>query len=231
MKPFRTAAGVLLALALAPSVGRAQGADARVLPRGMVEVRGLGIFSSYDERLGGGRSPLGTGLEALLQPRADSLSAPEVRALGPRLAAFFQRTGGAGPTEAITAGTVTALLSGDARDVPLGVAVGLTRRITVEAVVPVVRRGTAVRGTFLENGNLGLNPSPGTNQRILGRVDTSFTALGNSPFLPVLGLPRRPRCETGWRPGLGRRRRTRSPSQGAPSPSATCWRTMPAPAG
>jgi hypothetical protein len=187
MKPFRTAAALLVAFALAPQGAGAQGPDARVLPRGMVEVRGVGIFRAYQDRLGGGRTPLGSRLEALLAPRADSLVGPDVAALRPRLASFFAATGGGGPADPLTAGTVSALLAGDARDVPIGLAVGLTRRITLEAVVPVVRRGTAVRGIFLEGGNVGANPNAQLNAAILGRVDTAFAALGRSALLPVAG--------------------------------------------
>ena len=43
MKPFRTAAGVAAALVIAAGAAHAQGPDARVLPRGTIELRIQGI--------------------------------------------------------------------------------------------------------------------------------------------------------------------------------------------
>jgi hypothetical protein len=186
MKPFRTAAAALAALALAASAAAAQGPDARVLPRGILEVRAFGTFTGFDERFDGGRDPLGTGFAALLQPRADTLAA-----LGPlrqRLGAFFGATG-APVTPELSAGTVRALLAGDQRDVPFTFALGLTRRITVEATVPLVRQVTSVGGIYLAGGNVGVNPNAALNGRVLGRVDTAFAALGASGLLPVEGTP------------------------------------------
>ncbi|HEX8454283.1 MAG TPA: hypothetical protein VF647_19525 [Longimicrobium sp.] len=183
MKPFRTAAAALL---LAAGAAQAQGPDARVLPRGMLEVRVLGIFSGYDERFGGGDA-LGGAFETLLQPRAEALTAPELGPLRTRLNTFFAATGTPVETASLGGGSVRALLSGDTRDVPITAALGLTSRLTVEATLPVTRRQTSVRGIFLEDGTIGLNPNVELNGQLLSRVDTSFRALGRSPFLPVQG--------------------------------------------
>lgn len=184
MKTFRTAAAALL---LAAGAAQAQGPDARVPPRGVLEVHALGIFSGYDERFGGGRDPLGGAFEMLLQPRAEALTAPELGPLRTRLNSFFAATGGAVETATLGGGSVRALLSGDTRDVPITAALGLTRRLAVEATLPVTRRQTAVRGIFLEGGTIGLNPNATLNAQLLARVDTSFRALGASPFLPLQG--------------------------------------------
>ncbi|HEX8358839.1 MAG TPA: hypothetical protein VF613_01875, partial [Longimicrobium sp.] len=186
MKPFRTAAAAA-ALVLAAGAAHAQGPDARVLPRGMVEFRVLGIYSGYDDRFGGGRDPLGAAFAGLLQAPADTLAAPELRALNTALGRFFAATGGAADTGTLTGGTVNALLSGDARDVPATVAVGLTSRLTVEATLPLVRRETEVRGIFLENGTVGANPNAERNRGILAAFGAEFGELGASPFLPVAG--------------------------------------------
>lgn len=182
MKPFRTATAALL---LAAGTAQTQGPDARVLPRGVLEVRALGIFSGYDERVGGGS--LGGAFESLLQPRAEALTTPELGPLRTRLNTFFAATGGAVETASLGGGSVRALLSGDTRDVPITAALGLTSRLTVEATLPVTRRQTAVRGIFLEDGTIGLNPNAELNGQLLSRADTSFRALGRSPFLPVQG--------------------------------------------
>lgn len=186
MKPFRTAAGAA-ALVLAAGAAHAQGPDARVLPRGIMEVGALGIYSGYNERFDGGRQPLGPAFEALLQPRADSLVR---RALGPlrsNLNGFFAATGAAVNTDDLSGGSVTALLSGDARDVPIRVALGLTNRITVDATLPVSRRGTSVRGIFLEGGTIGVNPDTALNRRLLERAGATFGPLGGSALLPIEG--------------------------------------------
>ena len=187
MKPFRTAAGAD-APVRAAGAAHAQGPDARVLPRGIIEVGAQGIYSGYDERFGGGREPLGSAFAALLQPRADSLTRPALGPLRSNLNSFFAATGGAVNTDDLSGGTVNALFSGDARDVPIRVALGLTNRITVDATLPLSRRGTSVRGIFLEGGNIGLNPDATLNGRLLGRAG-AFGALGASPFLPIEGTP------------------------------------------
>jgi hypothetical protein len=186
MKPFRTAAGAA-ALVLAAGAAHAQGPDARVLPRGILEVGALGIFSGYNERFDGGRQPLGPAFEALLQPRADSLVRAAVGPLRSSLNGFFAATGGAVNTDDLSGGTVTALLSGDARDVPVRIALGLTNRITVDATLPLSRRGTSVRGIFLEDGTIGANPDAALNRRLLERAGASFGPLGGGAFLPLEG--------------------------------------------
>jgi hypothetical protein len=189
MKPFRTAAGVAAALVIAAGAAHAQGPDARVLPRGTIELRIQGIYTGYDERFGGGRDPLGTAFAGLLQPRADTLSAPELRSLRTGLDQFFAATGGAVETSTLTGGTVNALLSGDWRDVPITVAAGLTSRLTLEAMLPLVKRETEVRAIYLENGTIGVNPNVERNRTILARFGDEFGTLGASPFLPVEGTP------------------------------------------
>lgn len=188
MKPFRTAAAAA-ALVLAATAAHAQGPDARVLPRGMVELRVLGIYSGYDDRFGSGRDPLGTAFGRLLQPVADTLSAPELAALRSGLDQFFAATGGAVETSSLTGGSVRALLSGDTRDVPVTFAAGLTPRLTVEATLPLLRRETEVRAIFLENGSIGVNPNAERNRTLLAGIGAEFGALGGSPFLPIEGTP------------------------------------------
>lgn len=186
MKPFRTAAAAA-ALVLAAGAAHAQGPDARVLPRGFLEVRALGLFSGYDERFSGGRDPLGSGFETLLQPLAQTAITPEIATLRTRLGALFAATGGGGDTTGLTGGNVRALLSGDARDVPFTLALGLTRRLTVEATLPIHRRETAVRGIFLEGGTVGANPNATQNGALLAQLGEAYRALGAGDFLPLEG--------------------------------------------
>src|SRR5215208_1087598 len=78
MMRFRSVAGaLLLAAVLAPALARAQGEDARVLPRGWIELRGGGFYTQFDSRFGpGGTVPLGEGLAAQLQTVADRVLLP-----------------------------------------------------------------------------------------------------------------------------------------------------------
>src|SRR5215207_2071391 len=93
MKRSYLAAGALLLAALAPAHARAQGEDARVLPRGWVELRAGGTYAQYDSRFAdGGTEPLGARFEAQIQTLADRLLEPVVPPLRTRLAAFFAGT-------------------------------------------------------------------------------------------------------------------------------------------
>src|SRR3954451_19237126 len=120
MTRFRTAAGALLLLAaFLPAPVRAQVIeDARVLPRGWIELRGGGIYTQYNSRFGdGGEEPLGALFSTQLQTLADRLLQPIVPPLQTGLAGFFTGTASkvTNPVTpaAINGGTVQARLAGD----------------------------------------------------------------------------------------------------------------------
>src|SRR4051812_5055426 len=142
MTRSRTAAGALLLLAAAlPARARAQGEDARVLPRGWVELRGSGVYTQFNSRFGdGGQEPFGATFAAQLQPLAERLLAPLVPPLQTALAGFFTGTAAQvqNPVtpEPVTGGTVTAGLAGDFRRAPFSLSYGLTSRIMVGVTVP-----------------------------------------------------------------------------------------------
>ncbi|HEX6749589.1 MAG TPA: hypothetical protein VF092_20000 [Longimicrobium sp.] len=193
--PFRTAAGALLLLAAAfPARARAQGEDARVLPRGYVELRGAGFYTQFNSRFGdGGSEPFGATFSAQLQPLAERLFAPIVPPLQTALSGFF--TGTAGDVQnpvtpdAVTGGTVDARLAGDFRRAPFTLSYGLSSRIMVGVTVPMERNATSVSALFLTGGNVGINPAATANAAVLSQISATYAALGNSAFLPVTGTP------------------------------------------
>ncbi len=194
MPRLRLAAGLSLSLALAPALAHAQGEDARVLPRGWVELRAGGTYTQYHSRFGdGGTEPLGSLFEARLQTVADRLLAPVVAPTRSRLEQFFTETAAevTAPVtpEEVTAGTAAARIAADRRDVPFSLGYGLSRRITVGVTVPIQRRGTAVQGIRLASGTLGVNPNAGFNAGVLAGVDSAYAALGGARYLPTAGSP------------------------------------------
>ncbi|HEX8906852.1 MAG TPA: hypothetical protein VF771_18525, partial [Longimicrobiaceae bacterium] len=194
MTRFRTAAGALLLLAVAlPARARAQGfEDARVLPRGYVELRGGGVYTQWNSLFGsGGTVPLGALFGTQLQPLADQLLEPVLPPLQTGLAAFFAGTAGQvqNPVspDSVTAGLVNAGLAGDVRRAPFTLSYGLTSRIMVGVTVPFERNATSVSALLLRGGNVGVNPAADSNAAILGRISSQYAALGGQALLPVTG--------------------------------------------
>jgi hypothetical protein len=195
MTRFRSAAGaLLLAAVLAPAHARAQGEDARVLPRGWIEIRGGGFYSQFDSRFGpGGTAPLGDAFQAQLQTVADRVLLPLVTPARAQLDSFFTGTAARvqNPVtpEAPGTGTVNARLAGDVRRAPLTLSYGVTSRLMVGITVPFERNGTAVAGLSLEDGTLGVNANADANAAVLTRVGAEYAALGKASLLPTRGSP------------------------------------------
>ena len=195
MTRFRSAAGaLLLAAALAPAHARAQGEDARVLPRGWIEVRGGGIYTQFDSRFGsGGTQPLGETFQSQLQTVADRVLLPFVTPARAQLDSFFTGTAALvqNPVtpEAPGTGTLNARLAGDVRRAPFTLSYGLTDRLMVGITVPFERNGTAVAGLSFADGTLGINASQAANAAVLNRVGPAYAALGQAALLPTRGSP------------------------------------------
>src|SRR4051794_5403156 len=155
MTRFRSAAGaLLLAAALAPAHARAQGEDARVLPRGWIEFRGGGFYTQFDSRFGpGGKGPLGEEVGTQLQTGADRVLLPFATPARAQLDSFFTGTAArvTNPVtpEAPVLGTVNARLAGDVRRAPFTLSYGLSNRLMVGITVPFERNGTSVSGLSL----------------------------------------------------------------------------------
>ena len=194
MKLARGAAGALALLALLAPPARAQGItqgleDARVLPRGWIEVRGFGTYTQYDERFDGGREPLSAGFVPSFQSVAERLAQPAVNTLGTQVAAFFAGTAGQvtdpqAPTD-LGVGEVALETAADVRYVPITLEYGLTSRISLGVTVPFERVGTAVNELLLRGGTIGVNPSSARNAPVLGRIGAAYAALGQGGFLPT----------------------------------------------
>lgn len=190
MKPFPGAVLAAAAITLLASSGAAQGPDARVLPRGMLELRVLGAYTQFGERFGpDGRDPLGSAFDALIADPASRLAGTAVDSAKARLEGFYARTqeetGGETPLD-IEPGTAQSKLSADFRDVPATLSLGLSSRLTLEATASLHRRGTVVRGILLDGATLGINPDPDRNGQILFRVDSAYAQTVGS-YLPLRG--------------------------------------------
>jgi hypothetical protein len=195
MSPHRGPAAALLLAALAAAApAQAQGPDARVLPRGWVEVRGMGTFTNFDTRFGeGGSEALGARVEPQLQALVERLTLEPVDSLRTGLSTFFAATADdvenpVSPDE-VALGSTTASLAGDLRHVPFTLSFGLTNRLTLDLTVPLERRGTSRVALFLADGTLGVNPAATANANVLGEIDEAYADLGRGSFLPVTGTP------------------------------------------
>jgi hypothetical protein len=196
MTRFRSAAGALLvaAAALAPAAARAQGGDARVLPRGWIELRAVGLYTQFDSRFApGGSEALGETFSSQLQSAAERVLLPLATPVVARLDTFFTNTAASVTNPSTPAapgiGSVNARLAGDVRRAPFSLWYGLTSRITVGVTVPIERNGTAVAGISFDGSTLGLNTAVATNQAVLTRIGAQYAALGGARLLPTRGSP------------------------------------------
>lgn len=184
---------VLAAAALAPARAGAQETEAWVLPRGLLELSGGGLFMDYDSRLGFGDPAFGVEFLGPLRLATERATAGHVTGVRTRLADFFASTtdpqAGSPLPDSLTAGTLGLRLSGDVRIAPLTARYGLSDRLTVFVTVPIERRGTSAVGPYLLGGTLGINPNPAANAALLAEVDPRFGDLGGGLLLPVSGTP------------------------------------------
>ncbi|HEU0053816.1 MAG TPA: hypothetical protein VFQ39_11595 [Longimicrobium sp.] len=190
MKLPRGAAALLLAVLATGRLHAQQMNDARVVPRGWIEVRGFGDFARYDARFAdGGTVALGAPYVPAYQSLAARLAAPVLPSLQTSVAAFFQQTAGqvtnpTAPTD-LAIGDVNFEVSTDLRRVPLGVDFGLTSRISLGVTVPFERRSSSPTELLLRGGTVGINANPERNAVLLGRIDPAYAALGRLAFLPT----------------------------------------------
>ncbi|HYW11872.1 MAG TPA: hypothetical protein VE871_07930 [Longimicrobium sp.] len=194
MKLSSRAARALLVLAAtaAPARALAQEAEAWVLPRGLLELSGGGVFSNYDSRLGFGDPPLGVEFTRLLQSATERVTGPAEAAARARVTDLFAGTTDPDPASSplpasLAVGTVALRVTGDERTVPFTLRYGLSDRLTVSLLIPIERRGTSVSGPYLTGGTLGLNPNRAANAAVLG--DIGYGDLGGGLLLPVAGTP------------------------------------------
>jgi hypothetical protein len=130
--------------------------DATVLPRGAFRVRGLTAFTRFDELYGaGGRSPrpLGSGFST------DSLGVAQMPLFAPAEAGIRALTGQSGFR--LTAGTLVSVANARIVTSPLAAEFGVTRRVTVGLVVPLVfARTTVFTNLNRVQGLANVGPNP-----------------------------------------------------------------------
>ncbi len=156
---------LLLALLSLPGRSAAQATtslqiDATVLPRHKLETRVLTSFTRFDEYLGnGGLRSLAAGLNT------DSLTGVQINQINLTQAAT--RTLTANPSLVISAGSIVANANSRIVTAPLIVEYGLTSRLTLGLVIPLVETRTTVGAQLnptLGPANVGVNPASIVNQ-------------------------------------------------------------------
>lgn len=184
MRPARFALTVLaLALAL-PRAARAQGDEAPPPARGVLRVLLPPVWGRWDQRFGAGTTGRATGaLEPLGEDfQADSLGATQLPFLTPTQTAIQAATGLS--AYAVNLGTMNLQLNANVRSMPIGFAVGVSSRLSVSVLVPLVRSRVEAffqRDTTLTGrGNVGWSPgvaTPGSFDAFRLQVDTALLAL------------------------------------------------------
>jgi hypothetical protein len=188
-----------LILSAVPSTVLAQAESARVLPPGMVRIHAGGISLFADSRFGpplsgsgASREPLSTRFTTVL---ADSTFTP-FRTLQQNLNGLLAATDSLGPefraaSDNLFAPVTDVRASVDTRIVPVGVEVGVIRRVSVGVGVPFVNTRLQTRRLGVDGGTIGINPDPAANRILFdtlgARLGVNTTALGRSAFLPLAG--------------------------------------------
>jgi hypothetical protein len=129
--------------------------DATVLPRGLLRIRMLAAWTRYDQLLGGGaRGNLASGLatDSLTSSRVAALAGPEAAIRAASGLTAFRLTGG----------QVTAAADARVLTAPLIAEVGLSSRLTLGVVIPLVETRTTLDARLnpaLGRANVGPNPA------------------------------------------------------------------------
>ena len=183
----RTTSALLLLTAAAsvvPCALRAQGDEAPPPSRGALRVLLPPVWWRWNQRFGEGTPGFVTGaLEPLgVDFGADALGASQLSFLGPSQTTLRLVTNL--PDYALNLGRADLKLNANVRAMPLGVAVGVSRRLSVSVLVPLVR--SRVEAFFqmdtatAHRGTVGWNPAyttPGTLDAFRGQVDAALGAL------------------------------------------------------
>jgi len=168
---FAIALHVTLAPALAAQAGLSPLEDASIAPRGLFRLRTASVWARYDQRFATG------GLAALGAPyTADSLGVAQLPALG--TAQSLVQAAAATP---FTLSLGQSHLSAMAREehLPFMLEYGVTRRLAIAVVVPVIRKRISGLLTLDSTGsNMGPNPRrlSATATQTNGLVQTEFAS-------------------------------------------------------
>jgi len=184
--PRATSALLVLAAAACavPGALRAQGDEAPPPARGVLRVLLPPVWWRWDRRFGEGTTGYVTGA---LEPAgvdfgAESLGVAQLPFLGPSQSAL--RTITRIPAFTFSLGQADLRLNANVRAMPIGVAVGISRRLSVSVLVPLVR--SRVEAFFqmdtaaARRGTVGWNPAyatPSSLDAFRGQVDAALAAL------------------------------------------------------
>jgi len=186
--PMPRTAFALLVLAAAagalPDALRAQGDEAPPPARGVLRVLLPPVWWRWDRRFGEGTPGSVTGaLEPIgVDFGAESLGVAQLPFLGPSDSVL--RTITRLPAFSLNLGQADLRLNANVRAQPLGVALGITRRLSVSVLVPLVRSRVEaffqMDTTAARRGTVGWNPAyatPGSLDAFRGQVDAALGAL------------------------------------------------------
>jgi hypothetical protein len=192
MKPPFRAAAALAILLLSAGRAHAQGEDALLLPRGVVEGGAGARFTHFSELFGSGRTALGAFFDTPLTAAGFGPPAGTADTLQRIFDATRARTGsgaftvGAGD---VSLGTYRVNVAAEQRTMPLSLRVGVTSWLTVGVMVPIEWRTTEVAGARTVDAGVGPNPDAAGNRSKLLAIDSSFGAFGGGTYLPLRDSP------------------------------------------
>ncbi|MDB4949426.1 MAG: hypothetical protein JWM27_2075 [Gemmatimonadetes bacterium] len=189
--PFRAAVPLLL-LAFAAGPAHAQGEDALVLPRGVVEGSAPLVFRHFDSLLGSSKVPLGALFDTPFPASTFARTAPARDSLQKLYDALGAKSGAGAfalSTEDVRLGTYTVNLAAEQRTAPLSMRMGVTNWLTLGVTVPIEWRATEVDGAHFTDAGLGANPSATINQARLASIDSSLARYGTAAYLPLRESP------------------------------------------
>lgn len=161
--PVNAAAALLACMLVVPVAARAQGRltrtdEAAPVPRGMARLRVMPSFSRYDSRFAGSSAEGSSTVPLAAALAADSLGVAQIPGLAPSEQALRTLTGDAAfrlslgrSTSVATARVVTTAITAE---------YGLTRRLTVGAMLPVVQSRSELFVTLNQDGSTNANVGP-----------------------------------------------------------------------
>lgn len=189
-RPRAAALLSLLALFILPRAAAAQGEDAVPLRPGMIRLGIAPDWARWNRRFGSGTPGYADGsLEPLaVDFTAESLGVGRLPFLAPAQSTLRSVTGL--PAFLMNLGRAEITMNASVRVVPLTLEMGLTRRVGLSVMVPLVRARTEVfvlgpssdtaRAAAWTRGNVGFNPRldrPDTLRSFLTQVDSALIAL------------------------------------------------------
>ena len=190
--PYTCVLWATLASVVLPHAATAQrvlgpGADATVLPRGMVRVTVNPTWGRYHERFadGAGRNSKGTVESLAADFDVDSLGISRFPALAAVNTSLQSILGGTGNLP-LSLGRLQTRFDAAVTSTPISVEYGVTRRIMLGVMMPVVKTRTEISlnaNPGGSTGNMGVNPAffgaatRATNQQVVQEITAAALAL------------------------------------------------------